>query len=50
MTIVTFYNFDPKEKQIQNETLESGRDLRKHLKGYKVLISTPHRNLICDTT
>ena len=50
MSTVTFYNFAPKEKLIHNEALEHVRDLRKCLKGYKVLISNPDRNLTCDTT
>ena len=50
MITITFYNFDPKENQIHIETLEPVRDLRKRLKGYKVLISTPDRNLTCNTT
>jgi hypothetical protein len=50
MSTVTFYNFDPKKNQIHNENLEPVRDLWKCLKGYKVLISTPERNLTCDIT
>jgi hypothetical protein len=50
MSTITFYNFEPKENQIHNETLEPVRDLRKRIKGYKVLISTPDRNLTCNTT
>jgi hypothetical protein len=50
MSTVTFYNFDAEEKKIHNEAIEPVRDLRKCLKGYKVLISTPDRNLMCDTT
>ena len=50
MSTVNFFNFDPKENRIQNETLEPVRDLQKRLKGYKVLISTPDRNLKTKAT